>query len=142
MIKHILSILILLGLLACSSNGVVIEFEPTKGILEIDELVSAERTLYFDDCYGLFLDAGVPETECQSDLFGIIDRRHGTRFNKKQLANVADEYFFHNLLQKKLITLIRSNSGVRDQVRAKFDSMESLTSYYKGHYSFHKYNQY
>jgi hypothetical protein len=129
---------LLSAFLSACSSGVPRGYDPVKGILPIDELVADEKQVYWDNCYSVFVEAGVPENECQSNLFNIIDRRHGVSFNQIQLANVADEYFFQNIVNKKIHRLIRADSEVRDQVRLKFKSMDELMSYYQQQYSFHK----
>lgn len=135
--KYLLLLIVNIFLIGCSST-IPKGYDPDRGILEIDRLVSQERQLFWDNCYAIFVEAGVPENECQSNLFNIIDRRHGVSFNKIQLANVADEYFFNSFMEKKIHRLIRSNPEVRSQVRVKFKSMSDLTNYYKTQYSFHK----
>lgn len=138
--KYLLNLIIVGMLLSACSASLPKGYIPETGVLKIDKLVSKEKEAYFEECYKIFLDAGVPENECQSNLFNILDRRHGVRFNKKQLANVADEYFFTSLVYKKIHRLIRSDSKVRLEVRNKFKSMKDLTDYYQTQYSFHKDN--
>jgi hypothetical protein len=106
-----------------------------KGIPEIDEMIVELKGNYIRECYAPILKREVPETECQLDLFSMLERRYRTSFQPQHVKMASDDLFF-SVVSKKIKRLVSSDIELRNQVKNNFDSYDDLVSYYRELYSF------
>jgi hypothetical protein len=127
-------VLTTLSLMACGGSNYNVNYAPHpsgKGIREIDELVVQEKRVYLQNCYSAVSQRMVPNNQCQSKLFEVVERRNGTKFNRQQLNTAAEEIFFEQVIKSKMEQIITTNPNVRQQLKGRFQSKDELFGYYR-----------
>ena len=110
--------------------------EPGKSIPAIDSTIVELKQEYIDNCYMPVAKKNPPETNCQAELFQMLERRYGLNFNQNHVAMAANTLMF-KVIDEKILEMSRQNPDVRDAVRAtSFSGPSDMLSYYKEKYQF------
>ena len=122
-------------LMGCPS-GPSVKMRGPRVIPQIDELVVELKEEYLAECFNPIKDGEMPLTECQTDLFNVMERRHGLRFSNRQLNRVGEEIFFNRYIDERLSGLLKGDKQVRKKVKKRFKNKEHLIKYYRKIYRF------
>jgi hypothetical protein len=123
---------------APTQSGVVIRKQnglSNKSIPQIDHLVHGLKENFVERCYVNLLRRDVPETHCQHEIFGILERRWGMDYSDDALNQIADLVFFKTV-SEKILYVIQTDRQVAHLARSKFNSPDELLEHYKAVYTF------
>ena len=141
-----LSIIFVGMLIACGASGgpgkishseIPITQKPNQVQLipEIDALITKLKHSYVKTCYLKVVNHNPPETDCQFELYDILERRYGLDFTKHDVDRSANQIFFP-IVERKIITLIQTNYQVGQKAKQVFPQKTKLLKHYKEAYSF------
>lgn len=103
----------------------------------IDDLIVSMKQDYIDKCYMPVAKHNPPESQCQTDLFQMVERRNHLEYNQMHVDQAANELFFKDVA-REVSLLIKKDPDVRATIRngGVFRSNDELLAYYKDAYKF------